>query len=280
MSTKFLRRCILLCATAGWAASALAETTVCTVIASLPYTITTSGNFCLTASINTPIATGAAITINAGSVMLDLNGFRIGGAAAGTGTQTYGIYGNNRSNVTIRNGNIRGFYKGIFLEETGAAGTSKANLIEDVLLDQNRFTAIHVKGVGNIVRNVQVVDTGNTTLSNDARGIWINGAANRVLNCDVSNTSPKVGGQAYSIYLENATGSVVEGNRVGNPTSLSNATAIQIMSGDAQVVGSRMTAFGFGIVFVGTGSYRDNLASSVTTPYTGGSDAGNNYPTP
>ena len=264
------------------ASEARAESTICTVItqAQIPRIINASGNYCLTTNLATPSTTGAAITITAGSVTLDLNGFRLGGAAAGPGTQAIGIFADNRSNVTIKNGGIRGFYKAIHFEETGAPGTSKANVLEDLRVDQNRFAGIHVKGTGNIIRNVQVVDTGGSTVASidNAYGIMLDGPANRVLNSDVSETTPEAAGSSYAIHVSNGNGSVLEGNRLGNGSLLANTYAVHIVSGDVQIIGLRMTTFATGILYSGSGRYRDNLASGVTDPYPtgGGTDSGNN----
>ena len=46
------------------AAPAGAETTICTVISSLPYTISAQGSYCLDRNLSTAMTTGAAITIN------------------------------------------------------------------------------------------------------------------------------------------------------------------------------------------------------------------------
>jgi hypothetical protein len=69
-----------------------AETLNCTSITSLPATINTQGVFCLTGNLGTNISSGNAIYITANNVTLDLNGWKVGGQAAGTGTDAYGIY--------------------------------------------------------------------------------------------------------------------------------------------------------------------------------------------
>ena len=64
----------------------------CTVIATLPYTITAQGRYCLSTNLSTAITSGAAITINSDFVVLDLRGFKIGGGSAGPGTLAHGVY--------------------------------------------------------------------------------------------------------------------------------------------------------------------------------------------
>ena len=95
------------------------ETTFCNAfITSLPYTITTQGHYCFNRNLSTAITAGAAITINSDFVVLDLNNFKPGGGSAGPATTATGVYASNRSNITIRNGNIRGFAFGISLDAT------------------------------------------------------------------------------------------------------------------------------------------------------------------
>ena len=68
--------------------------------------------------------------------ILDLNGWKLGGLAAGTGTQADGIFALNRQNMTIKNGIVRGFLSGIWL---AGAGSSQGLVVEDIRADQNAF---------------------------------------------------------------------------------------------------------------------------------------------
>src|SRR5689334_13146491 len=74
--------------------------------------ITTSGVYCLTADITYSTTTGSAISISSSDVVFDLNGHKINGSGAGTGTAAYGISVSGKKNVTIRNGAVKGFFKG------------------------------------------------------------------------------------------------------------------------------------------------------------------------
>src|SRR5262245_47728812 len=102
------------------ASPARGETVNCTPITSLPAVITVQGIYCLTGNLNTAITSGTAITIDANNVVLDLNGFKLGGLAAGPGTLAFGIRAVNRANITIKNGTVRGFFYGISLIPIGA----------------------------------------------------------------------------------------------------------------------------------------------------------------
>src|SRR4249919_615558 len=83
-------------------------------ITSVPTVITTQGTWCLKQDLTTALTIGVAITINTNNVTIDCNDFKLGGLAAGVGSQVHGIYAANRSNLTVRHCNIRGFYNGVY----------------------------------------------------------------------------------------------------------------------------------------------------------------------
>jgi parallel beta-helix repeat protein len=159
-----VKTAVILAATLALIPCAFAdETTFCTrYIRSLPFTITTQAHYCFDRNLATAITSGAAITINADFVLLDLNNFRLSGSAAGTATLAVGIHANNRSNLTIRNGNIRGFAYGILVEGDGT--TSSRNVtVEKNVLDGNTVAGITVFGTSYSIRDNQVYNTGGTT---------------------------------------------------------------------------------------------------------------------
>ena len=217
------RRRVLGALVLGWALAsspAGAETTICTVISSLPYTISAQGSYCLDRNVSTAITSGAAITVNVNFVVLDLNGFKVGGGSAGPGTQTSGVLAVNRQNITVKNGNIRGFFRGVYLHDTsGGFTSSQGHLVEDIRADQNTFAGIVVEGRGNVVRNNQVVDTTGTTVNgpdSDIVGLQVAGPGSRVINNDATETVAVGAGVAYGIQVSSADGAVVENNRIGN----------------------------------------------------------------
>ena len=292
-------------------APAHAETVNCNPITTLPYTINTQGIYCLTGELSTIMTSGNAITINTNNVVLDLNGFKLGGLGAGPGTQATGIYANQLQNITIKNGTVRGFLYGIFLDDVSPYTTSQGHLIEDIRADQNTLVALLVSGNGNIIRNNQVVTTRDTTVLGanvSAYGILVNGPAAQLLNNMVTEVAAQGTGVAFGINLNQASNSVVAGNRVSNVTS-PNAIAYGIyliqasnsvvagnhisivtsspintygiyLSGasgtDLIVSDNRLSGVFHGIVFFGasTGKYMNNMTQGVTVPYVGGTAAG------
>jgi hypothetical protein len=270
---------------------ARAETTNCTAITSLPYTITTQGIYCLTGHLSTGITAGNAITINTNNVVLDLNGYKIGGLAAGPGTNANGIYAEQRQNIIIKNGTVRGFYAGINLYDASPLTTSQGHIIEDIRADMNTHTGIGVSGRGNIIRNNQVVDTGGAPGGGNvnAYGIHIVGPGNRVINNDVYETKEQgIGGKANGIYAVFTTGVVIGNNRVGN-AEFGPGTSYGVhlyQSDNALVKDNTISVMDDGIYYNATGIgssgiYMNNLTSGCTNPFTGGTAAGTtNYHQP
>ena len=232
-----------------------AETINCTAITTLPAVITVQGVYCFTGDLSTAMTSGNAIDIQTNNVVLDLNGFKLGGLAAGLGTLASGIHASNRQNITIKNGTVRGFATGIALQDSGA---SQGHVVEDIRADQNTSVGILVNGSGNIVRNNQVVATGGATCCGANTGaigisvVVISGTGTRVINNDVITVTKQGTGIAWGIRLHSITGGLVINNRI--------TTADR---GIEYEVGA-------------TGKYRDNVTFDVTTPFTGGTDIGNN----
>jgi hypothetical protein len=221
----------------------------CTAITSLPTTITTQGIYCLTTDFSLNLLSGNAVTINVNNVTIDLNGHKIGNIAAGLGTTAQGFYAYQRANVTIKNGTIRGFLYGINLDGTYPLA-SQGHLVEDILADRNTCVGILVFGSDSVIRHNHVVATGGYGTDNDAHGIFVTGPGNRVIDNDIITVTPTGASIGFGIDFEGI---------------------------DGIVAGNRITEAQLGIYMVDSSTkYRDNVTTDVTTPYTGGTDAGNN----
>ena len=224
-----------------------AETTQCTAITSLPYTISAPGAYCLTGDLTTAITSGNAITIAASSVTLDLNGHKLAGTG-GAGTTATAIEAEGKRYIVIRNGVIRGFMSAALF--IGSATTDY--VIEDITADRNLYIAFWLEGSG-IFRHNVISNTGGTTFygaNAPAVGILTQKGSsvihdNVIMNVVGSGTGTGFGVRAVSPY------SFVSGNRLGNMT-----IGIQF--------------------FESTGKYSNNLTSGVAAPFDGGTDAGGN----
>jgi len=221
MTIRKIKNLILLALLLVLTPNVWAETTNCTPITTLPAVITVQGIYCFTGNLATSMVGGTAITINTNNVTIDLNGWKLGGLAAGTGTQTRGIYALQRKNITIRNGIIRGFLRGIYLDDVPPYTASQGHLIEDIRADQNTYVGMLIEGRGNMVRRNQVVDTGGSTLINDAFGIQLRGPGVRVINNDISATTATSGGESDGLRMTDADGAVAQNNRIADVSSVS-----------------------------------------------------------
>jgi len=201
-------------------------------ITSLPATITTPGYWCLDRDLTTAIASGNAITVSANNVTIDCNYFRIGGLQAGTGTSTHGISAVSRVNTTVRNCNLRGFYRGIyFLFGDG-------HLVEGNRFDGNTRSAMYVRVNGATVRNNIIVDTGGSTYQTEFAAAISVESGTSVMDNTIRNVwSVGTNANAYGIYTFANTGGNVIGNRVGGLQSTGTGIASGIyISGSGSVV--------------------------------------------
>jgi parallel beta-helix repeat protein len=184
-------------------------------ITSLPAVISTQGTWCLKQDLNTAIATGKAITIATNNVTLDCNDFKIGGLAAGTGTQTFGIYAIDRSNATVRHCSIRGFRYGILFGSSDPFTSPGGHTIEDNRLDGNTLVGIYVTGDGSTIQRNRVFDTGQTTTSATVYGIFAQYSVD-VLDNTVTGVVARTAsnGSAIGISTLISAGGSISGNRL------------------------------------------------------------------
>jgi hypothetical protein len=257
----------------GWMANtaAQAETVNCTPINSLPAVISSQGVYCLTGNLATNTSSGSAIEITANNVTLDLNGWKVGGQAAGTTTRAYGI-NSLADNVTIKNGIVRGFYDGIYLAGRGA-------VVEDMLIDQNTHLGIWVNSYGAVVRRNQIVDTGGSTyyIPTSASGIIANNVGASIEDNVISGLTSTGSGQEIGIYMDNSKNSTVRHNIItddAKPTG--GGQSIGIYAGNAfiTVVDNAITNFNLGIAYTNPGPslgvYSRNTVVDCDTPFSGG----------
>jgi parallel beta-helix repeat protein len=166
--------------------TARAETTACTVIASLPAMLDAPGHYCLEADFSQDIV-DAAIWILADNVVLDCNGHRIRNTYAlnpAIGVTT----GSNQ--VVIRNCVLDGFRTGI-----------------------NAYTDSVGRGDDNSI-------VGNHVLNSRQLGILLSGSRNVVAENRITRVSGNYGGPVYGILLDNygngAIGNVLRNNVIAD----------------------------------------------------------------
>jgi hypothetical protein len=238
---------------------ASAETVNCTVISSVPFTITSPGIYCLRSDLNLSTSNLVnAITIDADNVVLDLNGHVLSNTGGGLSTAARGVYGTvKHRDITVKNGTIRTFRVCVLLDETFPATDNRTHIVEDLKLENCRAQGINVIGRASTVRRNVVRDTTGGTLDEPHFGIIVNGR----------------GSQVYDNLVHHV-----------DRTATFLSVGIAVGDVDVTVVNNRVSNVDQGIFFflLGTsGVYRDNLVTSAGTPYFDqgvGVDAGNNFP--
>ncbi|MGA9852580.1 MAG: hypothetical protein WBR15_06580 [Gammaproteobacteria bacterium] len=249
---------------AALATSVQAETVNCTPITSLPATITTPGIYCLTGNLGTSQSSGNAITITANYVTLDLNGHKLDGHTAGTGTTAIGI-SSTGTDVTIKNGIVRAFYRGIYLTGAGA-------VVQDMLIDSNTFIGITADGIGSLVEHNQVVNTGGAG-TGAAIGIDIEGSNETVSNNIVSGVTAQLAAHEYGILIYNST---AQDNVVSN-TSIPGANASYGISSKGSIdTNNKVSTFSYCITSDSASIYSFNTVNNCQTDFSGGTDGSGN----
>lgn len=201
----------------------------CKPINSLPATITSSGIYCLAKDLSTSIsgATDAAIRINADDVVLDLQQHVLDGSSADTAsTLATGILAQDRSNITVRNGTIRGFGSAIRLQDTAAPyDDTGGHLVTGVRVEGSAAFGIGVIGRGNRVVNNLVLNTGGATLpsgyGDEMSGISWGGPDARIVGNDIINVHNTTEESTWGIAATgtpgtSVAGSVIEDNRISD----------------------------------------------------------------
>ncbi len=270
-------------ATALMATAAKAETTECTVIDTIPMTITVQGIYCLKGNLATNLTAGFMITVATNNVTIDMNGFKLGGLAAGAGTGANGIVAINRRNITIRNGSIRGFFRGIFLQ--GGPADSSGHLLEDLRLDGNRRSGAQVEGTGNIIRNNQVVNTGPGDGTSVAHGLSIIDSNDSVVEGNVISSVSETAA-SYGILVQfsslievrNNTVLRIEGSTSNRGIAFSNANGVTII-GNRILNPATTGTDGIFEISASTGiNCIDNIIAGYTTPISGCDFVSGNLP--
>jgi hypothetical protein len=249
----------------------------CQPVWELPAVIAEPGRYCQVRNLSTAKTAGAAISIEADDVVLELGGFKIGGGSAGAATAASGVHAADRRGITIRGGNIRGFRRGVFLEET-AAGASAGHLVEGVLADSNTEAGIDVMGAGSTVRRNQVVAVGGAAAPGAAAAaIRVTGPHARVLGNDVAAGDPGGGTPLVGIHVADGHGAIVEGNRVSLDAAVDSTAVLLADSPLALAWGNRLLRAARGVEATGApAGYGRNTTVGVALPVTGGTDLGGN----
>jgi hypothetical protein len=235
----------------------------CEPVLLAPLTIAAPGAYCLHRDLY------GSITVSADNVRLDLGGFLLQGPTVAPGTSS-GVYVNDRRNVTVRNGKVLGFFRGVYLRDTGLGG---GHLVEDLTVTQSASAGIQAHGKDLTLRRNRVLAIGAGLPG--AVGLRVTGPRSRVLDNDVSGVGD---GTGAGVLLSASPGSFVSGNRLGG-SDLELGFGLRIMSSPGvSASGNRILGATTGISYEGssTGTYSGNTTVGVDVPYSGGTNGGGN----
>jgi hypothetical protein len=270
MSSR-IRSAVLALSLLALSGGARAQTTECTEITSASYMITAPGVYCLKQSLT---AAGIGVMIESDDVVLDLNGhtLTIGGI---------GVRATDRSNVTVRNGTVRGGTYGVLL---GGIGASRV-LVERLYVQGSESCGICVQGHGAAIRNNVVIGAGNAKIGAKA-GISANsGSGLRISHNQIVDTGLGAAGQVDGIIVTDAPGAAIEHNVITNTTAAPSGgypMGIHIYTSSSFKLPMQTTVTGNRVINMRTGIHNsagaslfvDNAVGAAATAFSGGTMAG------
>jgi Calx-beta domain/Right handed beta helix region/Divergent InlB B-repeat domain/Pectate lyase len=240
-------------------------------IASLPYVVTRPRHYRLVGDLAFNPARGAAVTVAASGVVLDLDGHTLSGSG-GAATEAFGVLARNRSKITVQNGRIQGFLAGVFLAGPHAVASKFA--VRNLRVHSSTYAGVWLEGRGNQVDACEVVDTGGTTALDPgagAVGISSVGATPKLTQNQIRNTVAPSGGHAFAIAADRATRGLFSGNLVSNSSSGPATGLLVTRASRTTITLNTFDTLDYGIVFTGDArvSCTGNSMVSVATPTVG-----------
>lgn len=230
-------------------------------IAGFPAFLASPGTYCLTED-RTFGADGAAVTIEASDVTIDLQGFTLSGTA-GPGHVAKGIWASVGDRATVTNGTVAGFYYGVQL------ASGRGHQILDVRAEGSWYLGLAV-GNGGAIRDCVVVGTGGSTFPEATIPIGIKAVGDAVAVTDnfVGDMTPPPGGEAIGISLDEGVGGVVARNVIANPEVSSDTWGVWNLGTASAITDNLVIRFEHAIAFAppSSGTFSGNTFFNVTSP--------------
>lgn len=236
------------------------------IISSLPTTINSPGQYKLDVS---GYFSTTPITINANDVTLDL-GDNYLVRYTSTNNTDKGVYiAPNLTNITIRNGTIRGFFYGIHYDDQTQSRTCT---IDNVKIQECTFRGIVCSGRMNIVKNCIIYGIRGTTVYQNpfAMGIECTGQSVVINNKIYEVYGAGTGEGVHISSTDHGYNTVIQCNDCINKDYSMHTWPIWV-GGDsnAWVMDNLIINAGQGIAFSSptAGGYRNNTIINCTSPY-------------
>jgi hypothetical protein len=189
-----------------------------TAITETPVRISAPGVYRLTSDLDFAALRGAAVEVEADGVTIDLNGRTLSGTADAE-TLAIGVHAVGRSNITITNGRITGFYFGIDVRAS-TDGSSQSHVVSNVTLARNLYFGMRVVGSDCEIRHCTITDTGDSTRPRHTipHGVRLVGARNAMRDCTIIDLRlrrfDQGKGEVVGVHFDAAKDSVFERNAV------------------------------------------------------------------
>lgn len=248
-------------------------------IGAVPITLRRPGTYVLRRDLVYRGGTGAAITIAANGVTLDLGGHTITNlpASNANATTAVGVSAQNFTPITVRHGTLAAFDVGVSL--TAGSGLGQL-LVENVTTLGSGHTGISLGGSDSVV--VQGCRSSHSGTVSATTNVWgILAGAEHVVIRDNEVYDTLGGITTRGIQVNGSVDNLIEHNVIANSVANAGAQGIVAFGGGSEgilVINNRVTNYGTGILFANgaPGKYRDNATASCTTPFSGGTSIGNN----
>ncbi|MEO2034938.1 MAG: right-handed parallel beta-helix repeat-containing protein [Planctomycetaceae bacterium] len=155
------------------------------VIKETPVRISAPGVYRLASDLCFGTPHGAAVTVEADDVTIDLNGRTLSGTV-GENTLAIVIQGVGRSNLSITNGRITGFCFGIDLRAS-KDGSSQSYVVSNMTLARNFYFGMRVVGSDWEIRHCTISDIGDSSRPHHTipQGVRLVGARNTMRDCTI-----------------------------------------------------------------------------------------------
>jgi hypothetical protein len=243
MSPTMLLRCVVLVvlgvvAGAMWPGPARAETQNCTVLTTMPATLSAPGHYCLDQDFALFPGSNPMVTISADDVVLDCNGHTLRNTYVdgdGIGVSVVDV----RRGVTVRQCVLDGFEPGVSVETyPGSTAASTAIRIED-----NRILRAHTTGIRAIGSNLRIERNQVSQLRGGtaspltairveaSRNLDVRGAGIVIRDNLIADVKPQeywIKAGVYAIFVYGVSNTVISGNRISGFYVSSGTTMVAI----------------------------------------------------
>lgn len=251
----------------------LEDRTTPSTITTLPYVITSPGTYDVASDLYYGATYGNAVTVRAEGVVIDLHGHKIW-SSTGASTSAVGIFADQQSYITIKNGTIQGFQFGIELLGQSRYG----NQVQNMVLAQNWYFGLWVDGASTVISNNQINNTGGCNIPgyDTPIAMHVAGANVSIVNNAVNGmvSYPGVTHELVCLALDAAPNATVSGNTFSLTKVTSNSYGMWVnstgnnYSSNVQVQNNSFTNLQYGSVFAyAYGHMKDNHYVNVTTKW-------------